>query len=461
MTSAAEDTAVAERLRAEHGPALTIGEDCDLPDDLVIELDPGARLTIGRHVSIRRGTTIQVHRGATIAIGDYAAVGENVFLSAMVGIRLGAGCALSNYVDIHDHNHRERSAANVPDGQLTPWASGFEAAPIVIEPGATISNKVSVTAGVRVGANSLVGANAAVSRSIPPDTVAAGVPAAARRRINGTTVPVADDRRTLTIGFFGTSIMEHLEGFSTRLADQANLPEIGSKVTVEGWRQRGWVHRLALDLRTGHPQASFDVRNHGEGGATSRDIAGIVERTLQQDAVEYDLVFLGCGINDVWRGFQGRTAEAVDLQEYIDYLTTMLTRLGERSRQLVVISETPFGPVDTPETVAAMNIELAGYNRAAARAAAGHGALFLDVWAPFTAAARQLAAAPAAHEAGFLWSDGVHLTELGDTVLLRAAGRLLDEQRIIDTLLNYPRLERDLALHTYAGMFAPYRDRAC
>lgn len=27
---------------------------------------------------------------------------------------------------------------------------------------------------------------------------------------------------------------------------QADLPEVGSKVTVEGWHQRGWVHRLAL-----------------------------------------------------------------------------------------------------------------------------------------------------------------------------------------------------------------------
>jgi acetyltransferase-like isoleucine patch superfamily enzyme len=457
MTSATEDTRVADRLRLVHGPALTLGEDCELPDDLVIELDPDARLTIGHHVSIRRGTTIQVHRRATVAIGDYVAIGENVFLSAMVGIRLGTGCALSNYVDIHDHNHRERSAANVPDGQLTPWASGFEAAPIVIEPGAIISNKVSVTAGVRVGANSLIGANAVVSRSIPPDTVAAGVPAVVRRRIDGTTIAVADDRRTLTIGFFGTSIMEHLEGFNVQLTNQANLPEIGSKVTVEGWRQRGWVHRLALDLRAGHPQTSFDFRNYGEGGATSRDIAGIVERTLQQEAAEYDLVFLGCGINDVWRGFQGRTAEAVDLQEYIGHLTTMLTQLKRRSRRLIVVSETPFGPIDKPETVAAMNIELTGYNRAAAKAAADHGAVFLDVWAPFTAAARQLAAAPVAHESDSLWSDGVHLTELGDTVLLRAAERLLDEQRIIDALLDYPRLERDLALRAYAGMFAPYQ----
>ncbi len=31
----------AERLRAEHGPALTLGDDCGLPDDLVVEMLAG------------------------------------------------------------------------------------------------------------------------------------------------------------------------------------------------------------------------------------------------------------------------------------------------------------------------------------------------------------------------------------------------------------------------------------
>src|SRR5262249_29315156 len=153
-------------------------------------------------------------------------------ISAMAGIRLGDGTALSNMVDLHDHNHRVRSADNVPTEQLVPWASGFEAAPIIIEPGVILSNKVTVTAGVRVGANALVGANAVVSRSIPPDTVAAGVPASIRRSFDG--VPVSgEDRRTLSLGFFGTSIMEHLEAFNTQMTTQADLPEIGSTVTVE------------------------------------------------------------------------------------------------------------------------------------------------------------------------------------------------------------------------------------
>jgi acetyltransferase-like isoleucine patch superfamily enzyme/lysophospholipase L1-like esterase len=453
MTSTAPDLSAADRLRTEQGPALTLGSDCDLPDGLVVEIDTGAHLTIGDRVCIRRGSTIQVHRGATVAIGNDVAIGEHTFISAMAGIRLGDGAALSNMVDLHDHNHRVRSAENVPTGQLVPWASGFEAAPIIVEPGAILSNKVTVTGGVRIGANALVGANAVVTRSIPPDTVAAGVPAGVRRGFDG--APVAgEDRRTLTVGFFGTSIMEHLEAFNTQMTTQANLPETGSKVTVEGWHQRGWVHRLALSLRAARTHLNFDIRNHGEGGATSRDVASLVETDRAANGVDYDLVFLGCGINDVWRRFQNRMTEAVDIDEYTRHLNTMLEQLTGYTRQVVVISETPFGPVETPETVAEMNAELAHYNTIAQRAAAAHGALFLDVWTPFTTAARHL---PAGDETSGVWSDGVHLSELGDTVLLQQAEHLLAEHGVIDKLLDYPLLERDRALTAYGPLFARYR----
>jgi len=240
--------------------------------------------------------------------------------------------------------------------------------------------------------------------------------------------------RTLTVGFFGTSIMEHLEAFNAQMANQSALPAVGSTITVEGWRRRGWVHRLALSLRATWPHVGFDIRNHGQGGATSRDVAGIVERDRATGA-DYDLVFLGVGINDVWRRFQGRLPEAVDLDEYTQHLEAMLDGLGGFARTTIVMSETPFGPLENPGTVAAMNAELTRYNEAARAAAVTSGALFLDIWSPFTAAARHLQPAYGDDPTG-LWSDGVHLTELGDTLLLQQAERLLAEHRIIDKLLT-------------------------
>lgn len=64
---------------------------------------------------------------------------------------------------------------------------------------------------------------------------------------------------------------------------------------------------------------------------------------------------------------------------------------------------------------------------AAAQGATAHDTLFLNAWSPFTAASRHLTGYPAS-----LWSDGVHLTELGDTVLLQQTERLLAEHRIVE-----------------------------
>ncbi|MFJ3169288.1 hypothetical protein ACIPJK_00765 [Streptomyces roseus] len=47
----------AERLRAEHGPALTLGNDCGLPDDLVVAMLAGSRGSAGCAEAARGGTS--------------------------------------------------------------------------------------------------------------------------------------------------------------------------------------------------------------------------------------------------------------------------------------------------------------------------------------------------------------------------------------------------------------------
>ncbi|MGW2082884.1 hypothetical protein ACWCOW_39350 [Streptomyces sp. NPDC001939] len=48
------------------------------------------------------------------------------------------------------------------------------------------------------------------------------------------------------------------------------------------------------------------------------------------------------------------------------------------------------------------------------------------------------------------------MTELGDTVLLQQAERILAEHHIVEKLLDYPFLERDAALTRAGPMFARY-----
>jgi acetyltransferase-like isoleucine patch superfamily enzyme len=441
-------------LEARFGSALRIGTGCELAADLAVELDDDAVLVLGDRVTIRRGTTIQVHRGATVTIGNDVAIGEHTFISAMIGIRIGDGAALSNMVDLHDHNHPDRSVSHLRGGELTPGASGFTGAPIIIESGALIANKVSITAGVRIGQNTMVGAGSTLTRSVGPNRVAAGSPATVKRTFDAL-LRATETRPTISFAWYGTSIMQHFEGYNARMATQADLPDIGSTVTVEEWRNRGYVDRLHTTLQTRWPHLDIDFRNHGEGGATSRDIVQIVIDNARRHDPNNTVSVLGCGINDVWRGRQGRYAEAVDLNEFTTNYQQMLDLLTANSRQVICIGETPFGWDDTIDIDAA-NITLQQYNAAAAQLAAGNGAAFIDVWEAFVTTERQFTGGGQLS----VWSDGIHLSPHGDALLHDLVDAHLQANDAVGRMVTYRLHECDEALQRYGPLFADLRGAA-
>lgn len=236
-----------------------------------------------------------------------------------------------------------------------------------------------------------------------------------------------DERRLVRVGFFGTSIMEHLNAVADVLSQQACLPPIGSTVVVDRWEHRGWPHLLFLSLRARNPQLRFEIGNRASGGATSRDVAAAIEADPVLSAGGYDLVFVGCGINDVWRVHQQRP-EAVDLAEYRRLMDTAIERLRRTCWHVIVVGETPFGPVAAPDVVEAMNTDLAALTAAVRDLANARGAVFVNVWEPFLEAAALFGP----HDR--LWGDGVHLTELGDTLIVHHVEQALAGHAIVESL---------------------------
>jgi acetyltransferase-like isoleucine patch superfamily enzyme len=58
-------------------------------------------------------------------------------------------------------------------------------APIILEKNVWLGVRVVVLKGVRIGENSVIGANSVVSRDIPPNCLAGGVPARIIRTFSG------------------------------------------------------------------------------------------------------------------------------------------------------------------------------------------------------------------------------------------------------------------------------------
>jgi acetyltransferase-like isoleucine patch superfamily enzyme len=93
-------------------------------------------------------------------------------------IRIGNNCLIAEYVSIRDQNHGiELSKGNFDSQPLT-------SAPVKIADNVWIGAKVSVLAGVRIGANSVVAANAVLTHDVAEATVVGGVPARIIRGLN-------------------------------------------------------------------------------------------------------------------------------------------------------------------------------------------------------------------------------------------------------------------------------------
>lgn len=212
------------------------------------------------------------------------------------------------------------------------------------------------------------------------------------------------------IAFFGTSIMEHLQAHSVVLDRQYGLPCTGESVVIDSHRRRGWVHFLFLRLQASMPEVRFRFDNQGLGGATSRDVLRVVRAAA--DLPGPDLAVLGVGINDVWRCFQNQPSQAVRLAEYQSNYTALLSALTGWAPKVLCVTETPFGWDDTLDVIG-MNKQLAEYNAAAITIAGQYGIPVADLWRPVLAAARLLSPGLSP------WSDGVHLSEIGDTIVAR------------------------------------------
>jgi lysophospholipase L1-like esterase len=278
-----------------------------------------------------------------------------------------------------------------------------------------------------------------------------GSPAGAKRSFDAH-LSNSETRFEVAFAWFGTSIMQHLEGFNAQMITQSDLPAVGSTVLVESWKIRGYVQRLHTTLQTRWPFLDITFHNYGEGGATSRDILRIVRSNTTPPNPAFAVSILACGINDVWRGFQGRHAEAIDLTEFTDNYRSILEILTATSRQVICIAETPFGWDDTIDVTAA-NAALRQYNIAAAQIAAAAGSAYIDVWPAFNAAARQLSG----NADLSLWSDGVHLSEYGDALLHELVDFRLRTDGTIERMTSYALYDRDRALQLYGSLFEDIR----
>lgn len=130
----------------------------------------GNNVGIGAHSRIVVSTSLN-EIGSHIRIGDNVGIGEFAYLGGAGGLEIGSDCIIGQYFSCHPENHRY-------DQQGIPIRrQGVHRKGISIGNNCWIGSKVTILDGVCIGDGCVIAAGAVVTRSIPPDSVARGVPA--------------------------------------------------------------------------------------------------------------------------------------------------------------------------------------------------------------------------------------------------------------------------------------------
>lgn len=151
-----------------------LGKDCVIIGHCHIHLE-------GRFVALARNRIEVIDRHGSqkfqpkLQIGDGVSMEYDCHIGCVNEVRIGARVLIASRVYISDHAHGGTSADDLllpPNARLV-----ISKGAVIIEEDAWLGEGVAVMPGVRIGRSSIIGANAVVTRDIPPFSVAVGAPA--------------------------------------------------------------------------------------------------------------------------------------------------------------------------------------------------------------------------------------------------------------------------------------------
>lgn len=110
-----------------------------------------------------------------ISIGNNVNMGMDCHVGAINRVIIGNNVLIGNRVLITDHNHGNNSIEEI--NKLAVDRKLFSKDKVEIGENVWIGDGVAILPGVRIGDNAVIGVNSVITRDIPSNTIAAGVPA--------------------------------------------------------------------------------------------------------------------------------------------------------------------------------------------------------------------------------------------------------------------------------------------
>jgi acetyltransferase-like isoleucine patch superfamily enzyme len=118
-------------------------------------------------------------------IGENVQINDYVHITAMKNVSIGNNVLIASKVYISDSSHGSYSG-NEDDSSpyVVPQERKYNTKKVLINDNVWLGEMVTILPGVTIGSGTIVGANSVVSKDLPSNVIAVGVPAKAIKRFN-------------------------------------------------------------------------------------------------------------------------------------------------------------------------------------------------------------------------------------------------------------------------------------
>jgi len=143
--------------------------------DAVFEIGKGASVKLGRWCWIGHGTKIRAHEG-TVEIGAKSVIGQECTISSFQHVSIGRECIVADRVMLIDFDH------GVVEVERPIRTQGIYKRDVRVGHNVWVGYGACFLRGTTVGDNCVIGTLSVVTKDVPADSVAAGVPCKVLRR---------------------------------------------------------------------------------------------------------------------------------------------------------------------------------------------------------------------------------------------------------------------------------------